>query len=525
MPPWRPLAAGALGFLLAALLFSSELRLLRSAWRTGAPHAVLGGHRARQQRLSAAPAAAEQVVVLAVRDDAAGRAHREEGDDADDDARLPTVRQALLSRAPTAPRVTPSPTRSAAKNYAAVRRYLTSPFRMQPLDDAPEGAERCFSSPYWAGGDAARAATREQRAAAVAHFAAAVAYAEGPLAGAKAARCRAAKGLRLHRTARECPVQAMCAPTSSAPGGGDARKSVATTLEVAYDLLAVQPPAYAASLAGDLARVACTPGGAAFYFFAPGRVCERLDWARAWAPLSSIDTPWPHSAAQSTVANALVTVDVRTMMGDSWRLPPFYGHYCGWGLHWWAGQPHVVIFNKRPLQERGGPPVNVMDAAVLAELFDALSPRYVVVYVRAPPGLMDGDEQGVSDVHDDIDALVEHAVAKLGREQAFKRLVVWPWVVAEMQAAAADASQPMNAHEVLLATLADADGIIAAQGGATYLSLLWGPHARVVTLEIKGLEAALNAVQWYPVLSNTSRVESARSLGQLLPAVRRVLLE
>lgn len=233
-------------------------------------------------------------------------------------------------------------------------------------------------------------------------------------------------------------------------------------------------------------------------------------------------TPWPHSAAHSTVCNALVTRDTFRLISDRWRLPPFQAHYCGWGLYPWQGKKYVVVFYKRPAQERGGLPVNVLSPQLLTQLYDALSPQYTVVYVRPPPGLMGSEDQGTDAVHDDIDALLAHAQATDG---AASKLVIFPHVLREMQQEATGAGIDFNSHEALLAALADADGYVATQGGATYLSLLWGENKRVVTLEVKGLEAVLNAQQWYPRISNTSRVVSVRSHGEVLGAVRQMFLE
>ena len=137
---------------------------------------------------------------------------------------------------------------------------------------------------------------------------------------------------------------------------------------------------------------------------------------------------------------------------------------------------------------------------------------------------MDGDDQGVDAVHDDIDDLWAHAQSRDGAAGAGKKLVLFSRHLADMQRVASEAGERVNAHELLLTVLADADGIVATQGGPTYLSLIWGPHKRVVTMEIKGLESMINAVQWYPQLSNTSRVESARNPQALLTAVRAMFL-
>lgn len=197
-----------------------------------------------------------------------------------DQSPLPPLHIALMSEAPTRvkrvdPTWTPTSSSSSSPSMRAstdrIRRYASLPYRMRARPAGP-GALRCFTSPYWSG------SSPQQRALAVESFASAVRYPPGPLAESRARQCRALKELQAAKHADHCALNAMCAAATARPmryyPASAPPRSLVSTLEIGYDLLAMQPHAYALSLAGRLQSVTSVPMSSAFYFFAPDPVCE-----------------------------------------------------------------------------------------------------------------------------------------------------------------------------------------------------------------------------------------------------------
>ena len=447
------------------------------------------------------------------------------------------LRAALSSSPPTwVAKAVPSAstTKSPAGGHTTASRYLSLPWRMVPNGFLVD-SKRCFTSPYWKGGS-----SLEERAAATQGMVDAVRYPDGPLRAERTAQCRAVKGLKVVQHVDDCPSGAVCAPRTTHVmklyEHTQQSRSLTSTLEIAYDLLAMQPYAHMLSLNGkNLSGTTSVPSSAAFYFFSPQH-CENVKAGRAFQPLNDdFESPWPHSTAHYTISNALVTRDTFRLISDRWRLPPFYGHYCGSGLFRWASKPHVVIFNKRPMKEWGAEPVNVISNSQLLQLYDLLSPRYVVVYLRPPSGLVTED-QDVRSVRDDLEALRQHAAGKHG-PSAGEHLVIFNDFLDDLIESAAQLGDSgsggasggfaaVNPHEVMMSMMSEADGFIATQGGPAYLSLVWGQGKKAVLLEAKGMEANLGAMKWYADITGSPQgsVTSVRNAHQLGDAARQMFL-
>lgn len=61
----------------------------------------------------------------------------------------------------------------------------------------------------------------------------------------------------------------------------------------------------------------------------------------------------------------------------------------------------------------------------------------------------------------------------------------------------------LSINELLLSVLSDADGMVAVQGGPSYMSLLWGPNSTAVIFQQKGPEVDYDGPSWFPMLSGT----------------------
>ena len=79
---------------------------------------------------------------------------------------------------------------------------------------------------------------------------------------------------------------------------------------------------------------------------------------------------------------------------------------------------------------------------------------------------------------------------------------------------------PISFNTILLTALADADGVIAVQGGPAYLSLLWGQGKHVLLFQLKGAEVDTEAVRWFHLLSGADSVRSTNSTSELLLLAR-----
>ena len=313
-------------------------------------------------------------------------------------------------------------------------------------------------------------------------------------------------------------------------------------VELGYELLAGVPWAADAHRRGELRATASVDDSAPFYApFSPLH-CERAGVGRRYLPVAAAfpGSSWPVEAG----AHRLITAAVRASSFEGpgampgWRMPPFFGYYCGWGLLPTGGTRYILIFNKRNLAEWGGPPVNSLPPPTLVALFLSLAPRHTIIYMRATPGLHASEPSGFAQDEGDCEALRAAAVAAYGQHAVTdghpeQRLLLLPWTLRALQMEAADeaeaygrrrptspAPHPISFNTILLSALADADGLIAVQGGPAYLSLLWGPGKHIILFQLKGAEVDTEAVRWFHLLSGADSVRSTNSTSELLLLAR-----
>jgi hypothetical protein len=88
--------------------------------------------------------------------------------------------------------------------------------------------------------------------------------------------------------------------------------------------------------------------------------------------------------------------------------PPYYAHYCGWGVWPFSGKRYVVIFTKHNAAEWGERPVNFYSIPTLKQMLDLLLPHYTVVYHRAVNGLFESEPSGFLPDLSDFSNLTDH---------------------------------------------------------------------------------------------------------------------
>ena len=387
--------------------------------------------------------------------------------------------------------------------------------------------------------------------------------------------------------------------------------------EMAVELLAFAPWAHALYLGNQLQQSISVPDSTPLHFYSR-RHCEVADAKRrSGSSIAASGSPWPHNEGDArNLVNRLVTPDsVAALSPKAWAMPPYYAHYCGWGLLPFSGQRYVVIFNaleeappassgpsssssslvtphhRSPSPTPASSPILSLRVETLLALYDALSPTHTVVYYRdvaavpqmprpvgstippPPPAPRGGGSSSSHSsqllrqhYHPDIEALEQHAHARIASGASPRgSLVVLPRLIGEVlraekeesrkgAAAAAAATTPASAHSsrpaasvvagsgargggkdksgggavsplsILLSTLADASGYVAAQGAPTYLSLLWGGDRPVVMHASRGAELRWNASTWMGMLSG-SRVTLSRSQAGLARLARAEVVD
>lgn len=145
--------------------------------------------------------------------------------------------------------------------------------------------------------------------------------------------------------------------------------------EWGYELVATLPYTYWHHINGTLKGTVSAAGSRPMYFFSHDHRINMAprDFANTAAAAKDIPNMWIHKAELDE---------------SQWAPPPLADHYRERAIVF--GKPTVVVYNRYNM-EWGKPPINFFDLPTLRTLFDALSPKYDIVYfnVRGEEALED----------------------------------------------------------------------------------------------------------------------------------------